>query len=123
MPRSVEEWVGKTDDAMPPPRVRMRALDANDFRCHCCGRVIRPGEYWQLDHVVALINGGQNRESNLRPICRDCCYAKTALDVAKKAKVARVRQKHYGLKKPKRPMPGSRASGFRKRMDGTVERR
>jgi len=39
------------------------------------------------------------------------------------AKADRVLKKNFGLKPKGRPMPGSKASGLRKRMDGTVERR
>ena len=102
MSRSVELWEGKNDDAVPPPRVRLRVFDARQGRCHICGRQIAPGEYWQCDHVKALINGGRNAEDNLAPACRNCCYAKTAEDVAEKSKVARIRAKHLGVKKPSR---------------------
>ena len=124
MVRKVTEWYGATDDQAPPVRVRLRVFDAAHGRCHVCSRKILAGEYWQLDHVVALINGGRNAEGNLAPACRNCCYGKTAEDVAEKSRVARIRSKHLGLHKPKsRPMPGSKASGLRKRMNGTVERR
>jgi 5-methylcytosine-specific restriction enzyme A len=40
------------------------------------------------------------------------------------AKAKRQQRAHLGAKARKsRPIPGSRASGLRKRMDGTVERR
>jgi hypothetical protein len=29
-----------------------------------CGRPLRPGDAWTCDHIVALISGGANRESN-----------------------------------------------------------
>lgn len=104
MARSVEEWVGKDDDAMPPPRVRIRIFDTHGGKCRICGRLIRGGEYWQQGHIVALCNGGPNRESNMSPECRTCCYAKTAEDIAEKSKVARIRSKHLGVK-TKKPWP------------------
>lgn len=114
MTRSVDEWIGKDDDAVPPPRVRLRVFDNAGGRCHLCGRKISAGEYWQCDHIHALVNGGANAESNLAPACRDCCYGKTSEDVAEKSKVASIRKKHLGLK-PKRPW-----SKFRKKMNGEV---
>lgn len=124
MSRSVEEWVGKTDDTTPPPRVRMRVFDAASGCCYLCGRKISAGEYWQCDHVVALANGGANRERNLRPACRNCCFSKTALDVAEKAEINRIRSKHLGIaKRSGSPIPGSKASPWKKKMDGRVERR
>jgi 5-methylcytosine-specific restriction endonuclease McrA len=65
-----------------------------------------------MDHVKALINGGENRESNLRPSHRKCHVEKTALDLAEKAKVATVRKKHLGITASKQSIPGR---GFPKR--------
>ena len=123
MTRTPDEWVGKTDDDVPPPRVRLRVFNRYDGRCHICGRKIAAGEYWECDHVVALCNGGANRETNLKPACCNCCRGKTAQDVAEKSIVNRKREKHLGIApKHRRPMPGSRASGIRKRMNGNIER-
>lgn len=94
MARSTDEWIGKDDDAVPPPRVRIRVFDTANGRCHVCGRKITATEYWQADHIKALCNGGENRESNIAPACRNCCYRKTAEDVAEKAEVYAVRRKH-----------------------------
>lgn len=124
MTRSVPEWIGKTDDAAIPPRVRLRVFEAHGGICHLSGRRIQAGEPWDCDHVVALINGGQHRESNLAPALRDKHREKTALDVREKSIVRLKRMKSLGIApKKSRPMPGSKASGFRKRMNGEVERR
>lgn len=123
MSRSVEEWIGKTDDAAIPPRVRVRVFDRNGGVCHLSGRRIRAGEAWDCDHIVALANGGLHRESNLAPALKAPHREKTKADVAEKSRVYRVRAKHLGLAPKSRPMPGSKASGLRKRMNGTVERR
>lgn len=108
MSRSVEIWIGATDDTIPPPRVRLRIFDAHEGRCHLCSAKINPGTYWQADHVIALCNGGRNSEDNLAPACRNCCYGKTAEDVAEKSKVAKIRKKHILPKQ----------SGFRKAPPG-----
>lgn len=122
MSRSVEEWIGKTDDAAIPPRVRLRIFEAFGGVCQECGLKIA-GKRWVCDHTVALINGGKNREQNLRPIHESCNKPKTARDVAIKSKNYRVRAKAAGIKlKRGRLIPGSRGSGFRKKMDGTVIR-
>jgi 5-methylcytosine-specific restriction protein A len=124
MTRTVPEWIGKTDDTPAPPRVRARVFLAHEGVCHITGRKIAPGEKWELDHVVALINGGENRESNLAPALVAAHKAKTAQDVAQKAKDARVRGKHIGAAPaPRRPLPGSKASGWKVKLDGTRERR
>ena len=123
--RSVPEWIGKTDDTPVPPRVRLRVLDRDGWRCQGedCGRNIRIGTPFQTDHIIALVNGGKNRESNLQSLCDDCHAIKTRADVKAKAKTARIKKRSYGLRRARgRPMPGTRASGIRKRMDGRVER-
>lgn len=124
MSRSTKEWIGKTDDSRPPNYVRVRVFQEHGGKCHIAGRKIEEGEPWDLDHVVALINGGENRESNLAPALRDKHREKTKADVAEKSKVYHKTGKNIGLSFRKgRPMPGSKASGFKKLMNGTVERR
>jgi 5-methylcytosine-specific restriction protein A len=101
MSRSTEEWIGKTDDSAIPPRVKVRVFERHGGRCHISGRLIRAGEAWDCDHIVALCNGGQHRETNLAPALTEPHKAKTAEDVAEKSLVARVRAKHLGIKKPR----------------------
>lgn len=124
MSRAVKEWIGKNDDSRPPPHVRARIFQAHGGVCHIAKRKIESGEPWDLDHVVALINGGENRETNLAPALRDKHREKTKADVALKSKVYHKAAKHIGISFRKGPpMPGSRASGFRKKINGQVERR
>jgi len=99
--RSVPEWIGKTDDSKPPRAVRARVLLAYEGRCYLSGRKITAADQWDLDHVKALCNGGENREANLAPAIRAAHRAKTASDVAEKAKVNRIRDKHLGIVRPK----------------------
>jgi len=122
MARSTDEWVGKDDDAIPPPRVRLRIFDDHNGRCWICSCKIFAGNYWQADHKRALINGGENRESNLAPACRNCCCGKTAEDVAEKSKVASIRKKHLGIRK-KSSFSCARTGKFKKKMNGEVVRR
>lgn len=123
MARAVEEWVGKSDDEPVPPRVRLRVFERFGGICRECTNKIR-SRRWICDHRHALINGGENRESNLGPIHEDCDKTKTAADVAEKKVNARVRSKHLGIKKRKgRPMPGSRDSGVKMKIGGGWERR
>lgn len=120
MSRAVDEWIGKTDDAAIPPRVRLRIFEAHGGVCHLTGRKIRPGDDWDCDHIIALCNGGEHRETNLAPAIREAHRAKTAKDVAQRAKDDRVRKKHLGIWTPKTIVPGSKASRWKKKADGTV---
>lgn len=111
MPRSVPEWVGKTDDTPAPPRVRVRVFERCERKCGQCGRKIRPGENWTLEHVIALINSGQNRESNLGVTCDWCLPEKNAADVAEKSKTAAVKASFILPRAPSKWQSG----GFPKR--------
>lgn len=123
MPRTVPEWIGATDDAKIPARVRLRVFERFDGVCQITGRKIRPGDEWDCDHVLALINGGEHRESNLQPALKDAHREKTAEDVKQKARDARVRKKHLGLHQPKTRLPGSRGSKWKAKIGGGWERR
>lgn len=96
MARPVKEWIGDTDEQRAPPRVRLRVFDRESGKCHICRQPII-GKKWALDHVTALINGGENRESNLKPVHIACHAEKTAADVAEKAKVAARRKAHLRI--------------------------
>jgi 5-methylcytosine-specific restriction endonuclease McrA len=92
MPRPVAEWIGKTETAHIPERVRLRVLDRWFGHCAHCGRRIVHG--LRIDHRIALINGGEHRESNLQPLHVDCHALKTGVDLAEKVRVYRKRRKH-----------------------------
>lgn len=118
--REVPEWVGKTPDTPAPPRVRLRVFERHGGVCYLSGRKIMAGEKWQLEHPQALINGGENRESNLAPALVEPHKVKTAADMKRKSKDYRVRAKHAGVKKPRsitrwRKMNGSPVFAERER--------
>jgi 5-methylcytosine-specific restriction protein A len=101
MSRAVEEWIGKTPDTPAPPRVRLRVFERYNGVCYLSGRKIMPGDKWQIEHPQALINGGENRESNMAPALDQPHKVKSAQDVKQKAKNDRVRKRHIGIKKPR----------------------
>lgn len=110
MARSTTEWIGRTDDSKPPERVRLRIFDRYDGKCYLTGIKLMPGE-WDLDHIKALINDGENRESNLAPIYKPEHKKKTAKDVAEKSRVASIRAKHVGAHERKTKL---KSRGFEK---------
>lgn len=108
MSREVPEWIGKSDDSKVPQRVRIRVFEREGGICHITGQKIATGEAWQLDHRIPLILGGEHRESNLFPALVEPHKRKTANEMKIKSKIARIKAKHLGIKKPstfKRP-PG-----------------
>lgn len=98
--RTIPEWIGKTDDAKVPDRVRLRVWLDHEGICWLSKRKIRPGEPWDLEHKTALCNGGQHRETNLAPALRDKHRAKTAADVAERAMIDRKRKADIGIRRP-----------------------
>lgn len=99
MPRSVKEWIGKTANAMPPARVRQRILEAAGSLCHICsGKIDKPG--WHADHVPPLKDGGENRESKIKPAHERCHRLLTAKQAVGRAPVERRKMKHSGATRP-----------------------
>lgn len=100
MSRAVPEWVGATADTPVPQRVQLRVFLRNGGLCQGCERSLRSGDKPQCDHIKALVNGGENRESNLQMLCGWCHAKKTGRDVAEKSKAHRIIAKHMGIRKP-----------------------
>lgn len=123
MPREVKEWLGSSSDSDPPPRVKVRVFDKYHGVCCCgCNRKILAGEKWQVDHIIALINGGENKESNLQPLLVEHHRDKTKEDVAEKSEVYSKRKLHLGIKKKSR-FSCSKDSKWKKKITGEVVRR
>jgi hypothetical protein len=93
---------------MPPPRVRLRIFEHYNGTCYRSGIKIMPGMQWQLDHVIAIINGGENREQNLAPILIDKHKEKSAEDLAIKSKIAATAKYQQGIKSAPRSKIQSR---------------
>lgn len=112
------------------PRTEFSATTKRDARtranghCEKCGAPLRDGHI-HFDHEIPDALGGDATLENCRCLCRTCHDRKTAIqDIPRIAKAKRQADRAAGIKPRKgRPMPGTRASGLRKRMDGTVERR
>ncbi len=122
--RVVKEWIADHPDQAIPTRVKVRIFDRYHKRCGKCTRLLEPGKF-EYDHIKALINGGEHREFNIWPLCESPCHSgKTKEDLAEKKIVYRKKVKHLRLKKPKgRPIPGTKASGWRRKMSGEWVRR
>ncbi|MCP4108364.1 MAG: HNH endonuclease [Desulfobacteraceae bacterium] len=115
MPRSVPEWIGKTDDTKVPDRVKLRIFDAHKGICWLSKRQIQAGEAWELHHIKALIENGENRESNLAPVLTQPHKAETKRQRAVKKKVDATRKKHLGITKPKQKIPSQGFQSSRKK--------
>lgn len=105
------------------PKQRLKLFLAHDGKCCVCGGKIGVGESWIDEHVNPLWLSGDNGTDNRAPAHVACAKDKTKREAGIRSKVRRVAAKHAGAHRSKTPMPGSKASKWRKRMDGTVERR
>jgi 5-methylcytosine-specific restriction endonuclease McrA len=103
---------------------RLRLFALHDERCHLCGGRIGVGEAWEVEHVIPLAMGGADDDANRKPAHVKCHRAKTTDDAANIAKAKRREAKHLGARpRPKRPIPGSKASGWKKPLNGPAVRR
>ena len=95
--------------------------------CHRCTCKIMGGKRWYDEHLISLASGGSNDWANRVLTCENCFHPKNADDAKKVAKIRRVAVANCippsQRQKKGRPMAGTKRSGWRKRMDGTVERR
>ena len=92
----------------------MRIFEKHGGRCRLTGKKILAGDKWDLDHIVPLADGGENRERNLAPVLHYAHQQKTVEENKARAKAKRNAIKQFGMKQQK---PKSR---FKRRMDGTV---
>lgn len=102
-----------------------RCCDASGQpRCETCGITLTAGNIiYEHDKADGL--GGEPVLANCKVHCRTCADVKThTRDNPIMKKADRSLKKAFGIAKTKgRPMPGSRASGWKRKMDGTMVRR
>ena len=93
--------------------------------CSACSLKIEAGKAWDIDHILPLALGGANEPKNLQILCKPCHQSKTSQsDIPRIAKTKRLKARHLGARSPSnRPIPGSRRSPWKRKMDGSVVRR
>jgi 5-methylcytosine-specific restriction protein A len=57
------------------------------------------GRKWDLEHIIALCNGGKHEETNMAPALVDPHKVKTKQDRAIKKRNDKIRKRHIGVKK------------------------
>jgi 5-methylcytosine-specific restriction enzyme A len=107
-----------------PARALMARLLEFGGRCADCRCKTGGAAGLDWDHIHPLAMGGADELDNLQPLCRGCHKAKTKTDAAQIGKARRMDQRNAGIKRqPRNPLPGSKSSKFKRRIDGTVESR
>lgn len=123
-----------TDRKEIPKSVKLevfqRAGGPENVTCEGCGLRLG-GKRFDYDHTVPEVF--QTLQKHERPpitaedvklLGYDCCHkTKSAGEHRANCHGKRIQAKAAKATKTSKPMPGSRASRWKKRMDGTVERR
>ena len=106
-----------------PKAVRLAAWERCKGHCEGCTAKLFPGRF-EFDHDIPDWLGGEPTLENCVVLCDPCHRSKTAtVDIPRIAKAKRVRDAHLGIRKAKRPMPGSRQSKWKRKISGeTVAR-
>ena len=86
-----------------------------------CGAVLKTGE-GEADHILPVEMGGESTLANCQIICRVCHKAKTKRDIQRIRKSDRQRDKFTSAFQQARrnPMPGSRRSRWKRKLNGEV---
>ena len=107
-------------------RERLRLFTLHNGICHLCGGKINGArEAWEVSHDIPLELCGADDDENRKPAHAKCHKVQTAtIDVPRIAKAKRREAKHIGAKAPSRnPMPGNKASKWKRKISGEVVRR
>lgn len=106
-----------------PKTVKLAAWTRAAGQCEKCGTRLFYGHY-HYDHIKPCAFEGKPTTDNCQVLCSACHLKKTKTeDIPRIAKSNRQRNKNIGIKKPSRPIVGSKASGWKHNMDGSWVRR
>ena len=100
-------------------KTKVEAFVRAQGSCDKCGARLVPGKF-HYDHRIPDAMGGKPTIENCDVLCATCHSLKTAtVDAPRIAKTKRQHAAHIGAKAPSRnPLPGSKASGWKKKMSG-----
>lgn len=104
-------------------KTRAEAFARCGGKCEGCGARLKAGE-GEYDHRIPCAHGGEATLENCQVLCRGCHKAKTARNKAETERAKRRADKHSGAWKPSsRPIPGSRNTPFKRKINGETVRR
>lgn len=111
MPRSVPEWIGKRPESMPGKLVLLRLYTRQNGLCACgCNRVMNLNrDKIDREHTIPLIDGGENRESNLTLMLHEHHVPKTSAEASQRAEARQHQAKAFT-----RPPSKWQSAGFAK---------
>lgn len=105
--------------------VKIAAFQRSNGHCECgCGVKIIAGDGPEYDHIIEVALGGDNSLENCRVLRRRCHEKKTAERRPALDKSRRIYENRIKVRPRKsKPLPGSKASGWKHKMTGEWERR
>ena len=115
--------VGTTRRTRLTPSRRLKVWESTGGQCVLCERMIDPRDGWIAEHVRALELGGADDLTNIGPAHASCANVKTRRDHAQAARAKRVKIRHVGAHRARRPLPCGRGSAFKRTIHGHVIRR
>jgi 5-methylcytosine-specific restriction protein A len=106
-------------------KTKLAAWQRSGGKCEECGRKVGAGLKFEYDHTIPCEIDGTNDLDNCRVLCVGCHAIKTGtVDIPRAAKNRRIAADNAGVKMRKsRPMPGTKASGWKQTMSGEWVRR
>ena len=106
---------------------RIRLFKLHKGVCHICKlKIDGTRDKWEIEHIIPVGIKGEEAETdqNRQPAHAKCHKTKTAQDKKDIAQCKHREAYHIGAKRPSRnPIPGSKASGWKHKMNGTWEKR
>jgi len=119
------EDVGTTRRRKMTPSRALKIWEQHKGVCVLCKEPIDGvRDDWFIEHVRALENGGSDEDDNLGPAHLWHKATKDAEDHSLAARSKRIKRRHLGIKRRKGPpIPGSKDSPWKRKLDGTLVRR
>jgi 5-methylcytosine-specific restriction endonuclease McrA len=107
-------------------KTKLAEWQAAGGKCRDCSVKLRPGMPREYHHIIPANVGGGNESANCLLLCKPCHSKRTTTtDTPQAARTKRLQKQNAGIKKKRKgkPIPGSTASGWKHKMDGSWERR
>lgn len=99
---------------------RMELFNDRKGICHICGNKIYAGQDWEVEHIIPMALGGDDRGKNLDLAHIECHRGKTKSDFTRIAKAKRQAARHIGKKISRNPLPCGKGSKMKKKLSGEV---
>jgi 5-methylcytosine-specific restriction endonuclease McrA len=117
------EDVGTTRRKPLTPTQRLQLFERFGGRCYRCHQKIL-GSFID-EHIKPLALGGSNDLDNRAPACPKCAEEKTRTeDMPRIVKAKAQKRAAHGIKADRGPpIPGSKRSGWKRKMNGEIVRR